>query len=115
MPTSNERVGLRGRISAHRSLSGTLAAAGVAQVLSVLSGVLVAISLGPQDRGYLAFLVVVSGVCGLLGSLGLPTAATYYIAHAPSSARRIVATLVAPGSLLGAAAVALQCAILIAI
>ena len=105
---------LRG-FAAHRSLSGTLAAAGVAQVLSVVSGVLVARSLGPQDRGYLALLVVVSGICGLLGSLGLPTAATYHIAQAPRSARRIAASLLVPGIAQAITAVGLQIVVLVAI
>jgi O-antigen/teichoic acid export membrane protein len=84
-------------------------------VLSVVSGVLVARSLGPEDRGYLAFLVVVSGVCGLLGSLGLPTAATYYIAQSPSTARRIASSLAAPGMIQAAFAVVLQAGIVVAI
>ena len=53
---------------------GSLFASGRLQLLVILSGVLVARSLGPQDRGYFALLVVVAGVCALIGNLGLPAA-----------------------------------------
>ena len=61
-----------------------------------MSGVLVARGLGPEDRGYLALIVVVSGICVILGSAGLPTALTYYVARDPAYAGRIVRLLIAP-------------------
>jgi O-antigen/teichoic acid export membrane protein/O-antigen ligase len=79
-----------------RSLGGSLIASGTGQLLLTVSGVLVARGLGPEDRGYLALLVVVSGICVILGSAGLPTALTYYVARDPLHAGRIVRSLVAP-------------------
>jgi O-antigen/teichoic acid export membrane protein/O-antigen ligase len=81
------------RSSAARSLLGSLAASGGLQLLVGVSGVLVARSLGPEDRGYLALLIVISGVFGLAGTLGLPSAVTYYIARDPAHARGIVSSL----------------------
>jgi O-antigen/teichoic acid export membrane protein len=80
----------------NRSLGGSLIASGAGQLLLTVSGVLVARGLGPEDRGYLALLVVVSGICVLLGSAGLPTAVTYYVARDPLHAHQIVRSLTAP-------------------
>ena len=81
------------RSGAGRSVVGSLAASGGLQLIVVVSGVLVARSLGPEDRGYLALLIVISGVVGIAGTLGLPSAVTYYIARDPAGARRIVSSL----------------------
>ena len=96
-------------------MGGTLGAAGITQVASIVGGVLVARSLGPEDRGYLALLVVVSGICSLVGSIGLPSAVTYYVAQDPSHARRITRSLRAPGVLQVVAALVLQVAMLVAL
>jgi O-antigen/teichoic acid export membrane protein/O-antigen ligase len=79
-----------------RKLGGSLMASGAAQLLLTMSGVLVARGLGPEDRGYLALIVVVSGICTLLGTVGLPTAVTYYVARYPAGARSIVRSLAVP-------------------
>jgi O-antigen/teichoic acid export membrane protein/O-antigen ligase len=79
-----------------RKLGGSLVASGTAQVLLTMSGVLVARGLGPEDRGYLALIVVVSGICVLVGSVGLPTAVTYYVARQPAGAREIARSLAIP-------------------
>jgi O-antigen/teichoic acid export membrane protein/O-antigen ligase len=79
-----------------RKLGGSLVASGTAQVLLTMSGVLVARGLGPEDRGYLALIVVVSGICVLVGSVGLPTAVTYYVARQPAGAREIARELAIP-------------------
>ena len=73
---------------------------------------LVARSLGPEDRGYFALLVVVSGVCILIGTMGLPLAATYYIARERSHARQIAASLLRIGVFQVVATLALQTAVL---
>jgi len=78
---------------AGRSVVGSLAASGGLQLLVIVSGVIVARSLGPTDRGYFALLLVVAVVCGLIGHLGIPTAMTYYIAQEPRHARRITRDL----------------------
>jgi O-antigen/teichoic acid export membrane protein/O-antigen ligase len=86
---------LRARVNtkAGRSVVGSLAASGGLQLLVIVSGVIVARSLGPADRGYFALLLVVAVVCGLIGHLGIPTAMTYYIAKEPRHARRITRDL----------------------
>jgi O-antigen/teichoic acid export membrane protein/O-antigen ligase len=103
----------RWRSAASRAMGGSLLASGMSQVVLIVSGVLVARSLGPQDRGYLALLVLVSGICCLLGGLGIPSAATYFIARDRRHAREIVASLLGPGLLLTVVTLALQIAVLI--
>jgi O-antigen/teichoic acid export membrane protein/O-antigen ligase len=93
-------------------MGGSLLASGFSQLALIFSGVLVARGLGPQDRGYLALLVVVSGVCIMIGTIGLPLAATYYIARDRSHARQIASSLLGPGVLMMAATLALQMAVL---
>ena len=99
------------RSVAGRSLSGSLAAALGLQLVLVGSGIVVARSLGAQDRGYMALLVVVSGVCTLVGGMGLFTAATYYIARDLEGARRIVRSLLVPGLLQLVATMVVQAAV----
>lgn len=93
-----QRRSLRGRVltARNRSLGGSLVATGAVQVLLTVSGVLIARTLGPEDRGYLALLVVVSGICVLAGGAGLPTAATYYVAQNRGHAAGIVRALALP-------------------
>jgi O-antigen/teichoic acid export membrane protein/O-antigen ligase len=97
-----------------RKLGSSLFASGTVQVLLTLSGIPVARALGPEDRGYFALLVVVSGICVLMGSAGLPTAVTYFIARDPLGGRAISRTLVFPVALLMAATTAAQFAVLYA-
>src|SRR3954464_13589958 len=83
-----------GRLGAdRRSLGGSLATAGFLQLVLVASGVIVARSLGAEDRGYLALLVVISGICTLLGSLGIFSAVTYYLARDVGAARPMMRSL----------------------
>lgn len=105
----------RFRSTAARAMGGSLVASGLAQLLLIVSGVLVARSLGPEDRGYLALLVVVSGVCILIGTLGLPLAATYYIARDRSHSRQIASSLLRFAVFQVAATLALQTAVLAAL
>jgi O-antigen/teichoic acid export membrane protein/O-antigen ligase len=104
---------LRSRVG--RSVVGTLAASGGLQLIVIVSGVLVARSLGPEDRGYLALLIVISTVCAIAGMLGLPAAATYYIAREPSHARRIASSLAGVGTAQLAAVFVIQAAALAAV
>jgi O-antigen/teichoic acid export membrane protein/O-antigen ligase len=97
-----------------RKLGSSLFASGAVQVLLTMSGVLVARGLGPEDRGYLALLVVVSGICVLVGSAGLPTAVTYFISRSPLSGRAITRSLSVPVLVLTAATAAVQFTILFA-
>jgi O-antigen/teichoic acid export membrane protein len=106
---------LRIRSTAGRAMGGSLVASGLAQLLLVVSGVLVARSLGPEDRGYLALLIVVSGVCILIGTMGLPLAATYYIARDRSHARQITSSVLRFAVFQVTATFALQLAVLAAL
>jgi O-antigen/teichoic acid export membrane protein/O-antigen ligase len=94
-------------------MAGTLAATGGLQLLVIVSGVLAARALGPEDRGYLALLVVVSTACSLMGSLGLPSAVTYYIARDRSHAGVIASSFLRPALLLLLATLAVQTAVLV--
>jgi len=99
----------------NRAVGGSLFATGALQLMVIVSGVLIARGLGPEDRGHLALLVVVSTVCAALGTMGLPLAATYYIAHDQRHARRITSSLLRMGVFLGLAALAVQVAVLTAL
>lgn len=63
-----------------RSMLGSLTVSFLNQTSLVVSGVIIARSLGPLDRGYMAGFVVVATVSVVLITLGLPTALTYAIA-----------------------------------
>lgn len=83
----------RGRVG--RAVMGSLTAAAAGQVLLVISGVLVARALGPEARGSLALIVLVSGVLAQVGGLGLPTATAYFAAQGGRTAQ-LVKLLVRP-------------------
>jgi O-antigen/teichoic acid export membrane protein len=72
--------GARWLTPSRRPMAGSLLTAGLSQLVLVVSGVLVARSLGPQDRGYLALVVLLPTILTQLANLGLPLAATYYVA-----------------------------------
>lgn len=74
----------------------TILAGVVGQALLVISGILVARILGPEGRGYLALLVVFPVILSQLGSLGLPQAATYFIAMNRDDARAVYNMLKMP-------------------
>jgi O-antigen/teichoic acid export membrane protein/O-antigen ligase len=104
------------RLSAdRRSLGGSLATAGFLQLVLVASGVILARSLGAEDRGYLALLTVVSGICTLVGSLGIFSAVPYYLARDPDGSRRIMRSLRGPAVLQVVGTAAVQAVVLIAI
>jgi O-antigen/teichoic acid export membrane protein/O-antigen ligase len=113
--TIRKALGARWRSMAGRSVVGSLGASAGLQLLVIVSGVLVARSIGPEDRGYLALLIVVSSVCALAVLLGLPAAVTYYIARDPAHARRIVSSLAWVGVLQVGVMFVLQAAVLAAL
>ena len=115
MTDRGQAVWSRLRSKAGRSVLGTLAASGGLQLIVIISGVLVARSLGPEDRGYLALLIVIGTVCAIAGTLGLPAAMTYYIARDPSQARRIASSLAWVGVAQLAAVFVVQAAVLAAV
>ena len=105
-----------GRLGAdRRSLGGSLATAGFLQLVLVASGVIVARSLGAEDRGYLALLVVISGICTLIGSLGIFSAVTYYLARDLDASRSIMRSLRPTAVAQIAGTAALQAVALIAV
>ncbi len=79
-----------------RVAAGTILAGVIGQVLLVISGILVARLLGPEGRGYLALLVVFPIILSQLGSLGLPQAATYFIAMNRDDVREVYNRLKTP-------------------
>jgi O-antigen/teichoic acid export membrane protein len=95
-----------------RWLFGSLAAGGASQLALVVGGVLVARSLGATDRGYFALLLIVPHILSEVGNLGLPLAATYFIAKAPRHANRIARSLVLPASMQTLAGVGIQAVVL---
>jgi O-antigen/teichoic acid export membrane protein len=56
----------------------------------VVSGVVVARSLGAENRGYLQLMALIPLVLSQLGMLGLPSSITFYIAQDPAGAREIL-------------------------
>ena len=103
------------RSAANRSIGGSLFASGSLQLAVIVSGVLVARSLGPEDRGHLALLVLISTLCSLIGTIGLPLAATYYIARDKSHARQIALSLLRPGVVQVVVILVVQTAVLAAL
>src|SRR4051794_38864896 len=98
-----------------RALGGSLATAGMIQVVLLASGTVVARSLGKEDRGYLALLIVISGICTLVGSLGIFSATTYFIARDVEQSQRIVRSLLAPAILQTAGTTLVQAVVLVAV
>jgi O-antigen/teichoic acid export membrane protein len=68
---------------------GTVATGLAIQALLAVSGPFLARMLGPHQRGQLAALLLWPTVIAYVGSLGIPAAATYYVAQQRSSARAI--------------------------
>jgi O-antigen/teichoic acid export membrane protein len=79
-----------------RDAAETVLAGVVGQAFLVISGILVARILGPEKRGYLALLVLFPVILSQLGSLGLPQAATYFIAMNRDDVRIIYSRLKVP-------------------
>jgi O-antigen/teichoic acid export membrane protein/O-antigen ligase len=76
-----------------RAVAGSLTAGVVSQLVLVVSGVLAARLLGPEDRGYLALVVLVPLILAQIGHMGVPLAATYYIVLSETHVRAIVRSL----------------------
>jgi len=78
---------------AGRAVAGSFASSGWTQAMLVVSGVLVARMLGPEERGELALLALIAAAFGLAGTLGLPLAVTYEIAHHGRDPRSVLTTI----------------------
>src|SRR5688572_7701167 len=78
--------------SVAKSTIGSLGAGGAGQAALVVSGILAARALGPENRGHLALLTLVPWVVCQLGLLGVPNAVTYYVARDHRAAPAIMRT-----------------------
>ncbi len=65
----------------HSRLATSVITGALSQGILVVSGVVIARSLGPENRGYFALVTLVPMVIAEVGNLGLPTAMTYEIAR----------------------------------
>jgi O-antigen/teichoic acid export membrane protein len=79
-----------------RQVGESLGASVAIQVALFASGIVMARSLGPSGRGDLAVLLILPSVALQVASLGLPAAATYYIAKNRPAVVSITRRLVAP-------------------
>jgi O-antigen/teichoic acid export membrane protein len=77
----------------HRATFGSLATGVLSQAVLIVSGVLVARLLGPQNRGYLALLTLLPVVLSQLGGAGVPAATTYFVARSAGRARSLLRSL----------------------
>lgn len=75
-----------------------------AQVLIAISGIIGARLLGPEDRGFLALLLIYPSVVAQVGSLGISLAITHHIARTPAVAVPLLRSQLVP--------IALQVAVL---
>lgn len=73
-----------------RVMAGSMATAVIGQVILVASGVVLARALGPENRGVLALLFVLSGIATQIGSIGVPVAVTYWLAAEETSPRSLL-------------------------
>src|SRR5437899_2792632 len=83
----------------------SLVASGVMQLLNVVSGIVIARSLGPAGRGELAAVLLWPALLAYLSGLGCADAITYLAARRPDRARDIGATGLVLAVLQGAAVV----------
>ncbi len=85
------------------------------QLALLVSGVVLARTLGPANRGNMALLILVSAIAWQLGGLGIPYALTYASARAPGAAQRSLASVwrpIALQAILAATAAALALGLL---
>lgn len=82
-------LGRAPRRPVQRAAFGTVFTGAMGQVVLLFSGVLVARLLGAEDRGQLALLALAPSLLAQVGTLGVPSAVTYYVALDTSVARAI--------------------------
>src|SRR3954449_12612528 len=70
-----------------RRVSNSVATGLAGQLALVASGVILARSLGVDDRGRLAIVVLTTSVVGQLATMGVPTAITYVTARGEGGTR----------------------------
>jgi O-antigen/teichoic acid export membrane protein len=64
-----------------------------------VSGILLARTLGPENRGYIALLLLWPAILSQVGGLGLPFAAAYFVARDPGHAAALTRSLMVPAAL----------------
>jgi len=84
---------LRAPHATRRDVSTSLATALAGQLLLVISGVLLARTLGAVGRGQLAIIVLVPSLLSQLGTFGVPLALTFHIARDEVTGARLVRSL----------------------
>jgi len=84
---------LQSHQAARRALTQTLIGGISIQVTLIATGVMLARALGPEDRGYLAMLILIGVLAVQITPMGLPYALTYAIARVPGRAIDVVREL----------------------
>ncbi len=96
-----------------RALTGTISASILIQGTLLVTGVVLARALGPEDRGHLAFLTLVAAIFWRLGPLGIPLALNYSVARVPDRAADVIRRLRRPTVIRGAAATVIAAGLLV--
>src|SRR3954469_3607654 len=100
------------RAPSYRPVVGSIASSLYGQAVLVVTGVVVARALGPTDRGYLAFILLLESIVRQVGSLGLPVATTFFIARDEAQARHVVRTVRTPALIQAALLTVVQAVLL---
>jgi O-antigen/teichoic acid export membrane protein len=88
-------------------------AAGIAiQLTLVVTGIVVARTLGPENRGHLALLTLVAAILWTVGPLGIPAALGYTVARVPDRAADIIRRLSRAAAVRGIAATVMSAVLL---
>jgi O-antigen/teichoic acid export membrane protein len=66
-------------------MAGSIATGVIGQIILVASGVVLARALGPENRGVLALVFLLSAISTQIGTMGVPVAVTYWIAAGKAS------------------------------
>lgn len=101
METTSAKEALTVEASPDSSLRGpvatSFATSSLIQVINILTGALLARSLGPQGRGELAAVLLWPSIIVTIGSLGIVDAAAFHAARATSMTRALVGTTLIVG------------------
>lgn len=81
-----------------RPLTASFSVSLAIQAANVVTGIILARTLGPHDRGALAAVILWPSLLATVGSLGLPEAVTYYAARAGARHKTLLGTSLAIAS-----------------
>jgi O-antigen/teichoic acid export membrane protein len=96
-----------------RAVAGSLGSGVFAQAALAVSGILLARTLGPENRGYLALLLLWPAILSQVGGLGLPFATAYFVARDQAHAAALTRSLMAPAALQTVVLLGCQVAVLL--